>query len=88
MFTVLDSLQCCNPIFHLLSVIGTKDELPTWSDNLKRKKMRSGHDSERQQENTLPLVQPVEVIFRAAQWKLFAPLNCVSLPSQHTLISS
>ena len=32
----LHGLQGCNPVFHLLPVIGTQDELPTWSDDLEK----------------------------------------------------
>lgn len=35
---VLDSLQGCNPIFHLFSVVSTQDEFPTWSDDLERER--------------------------------------------------
>ena len=32
----LHRLQGCNPVFHLLPVICTQDELPTWSDDLEK----------------------------------------------------
>lgn len=36
MLPVLDSLECCNPIFHFFPVVGTQDELPTGSDDLEK----------------------------------------------------
>ena len=32
----LHRLQGCNPVCHLLPVISTQDELPTWSDDLEK----------------------------------------------------
>lgn len=38
MLPVLDSLECCNPIFHFFPVVGTQDELPTGSDDLEEER--------------------------------------------------